>query len=343
MRLPDPEGRTKDKRLHLVASHFSRDRTAVSRRNEQLHSRFDPRVFSCVVSSGLMTKRLLLALFCVLSLSSVAIAESSVWKISKGKNSFYLGGTVHVLRASDFPLPSEFDTAYADSTKLLFEADVSRAQSAEMQNIIATRGMYTDGTTLDKVLTPEAWKAAQEFCAKAGIPEVGVKPLKPWLFAIMVSALELQKLGVSTEGVDMHFSKKAAKEGKSVAFLETFEEHIDYLVNMGAGQESEMIENTIKDIASLPKMVDGLLAAWKTGDLKEIDSIMLREMRGKYPKLFQELLVDRNNKWLPKLEALAKTPETEFVLVGVGHLAGAEGLVEQLRKRGYQVSQLTAQ
>jgi uncharacterized protein YbaP (TraB family) len=56
-----------------------------------------------------------------------------------------------------------------------------------------------------------------------------------------------------------------------------------------------------------------------------------------YPKVYQSLLVERNNNWLPKIERLIKQPEEKFILVGALHLIGEDGLLQQLKNRGYQV------
>ena len=44
--------------------------------------------------------------------SAFAFADTSVWVVESGARRVYLGGTIHILRAWDFPLPSEFDKAY---------------------------------------------------------------------------------------------------------------------------------------------------------------------------------------------------------------------------------------
>jgi uncharacterized protein len=266
-------------------------------------------------------------------------AASSVWKVSKGERSLYLGGTCHVLRATDFPLPAEFDAAYAASSVLYFETDIGRAQSPEMQQIVARQGMFTDGTTLEKALTPAAWKAVLGHCERLGIPPANFATMKPWMFTVVIAVVEMQKLQLTLEGVDMHYHKKATTDKKQSAGLETFENHIKYITTMGAGHESEMVANTIEELAEMPALVGELLTAWKTGNIAKIDEIMLKDMRAKYPAIFQSLLVDRNNAWLPKIEDLLKTPEVEFVLVGAGHMAGPEGLLALLKARGYTIEQ----
>jgi uncharacterized protein YbaP (TraB family) len=60
-------------------------------------------------------------------------------------------------------------------------------------------------------------------------------------------------------------------------------------------------------------------------------------MKTDFPALYQLLLVDRNNIWITKIEALLATPETEFVLVGALHLVANEGVISKLQSLGYTV------
>ncbi len=92
----------------------------------------------------------------------------------------------------------------------------------------------------------------------------------------------------------------------------------------------------------MPAMINSLLTAWKTGDIAKIDELMLREMRTKYATIHQELIVSRNKAWLPEIEALARTPEVEFILAGVGHMPGKDGLLALLRAKGFTITQLKA-
>jgi uncharacterized protein YbaP (TraB family) len=156
----------------------------------------------------------------------------------------------------------------------------------------------------------------------------------------MIAVMELQKVGVTQEGVDLHYFKRATAAGKATRGLEEFEQHVEFLTTMGAGHESAMVLNTIEDLAQIPILIKELIESWKTGDLPKVDALMLRDMRAKYPSIYDQLIVQRNRTWLPKIDELLKTPESEFVLVGFGHLAGDTGLVPELKKRGFTVEPL---
>jgi len=267
-------------------------------------------------------------------------AQTSVWKVSRGSAVVFLGGTCHLLRASDFPLPREFDMAFAASKQVIFETDIARMQSLEMQGKVLTEGMFLDGRTLQDVLTPPTWRAVREYCSKSGLPLSQMSQMKPWLFAITLAMFELQKLGVSLQGVDLHYHQLASAAGKKIGELEPFDRHLAFLTGLGAGRESEMIAKSIEDVAATPALLEKLLRAWKEGDLAKLDALMVREMRTKYPAIYKSLLADRNKAWLPKIEQMLKTAETEFVLVGVGHMPGTDGLIAQLRARGCRIEQI---
>ena len=66
------------------------------------------------------------------------------------------------------------------------------------------------------------------------------------------------------------------------------------------------------------------------------------ELRKEHPAIYETLMVARNKAWLPVIEQWLRTPETEFVLVGAGHLCGDDGLLRALRARGYTVEQIDA-
>jgi hypothetical protein len=63
-------------------------------------------------------------------------------------------------------------------------------------------------------------------------------------------------------------------------------------------------------------------------------------MQQDFPEVYQTLLVERNEAWMPQLEAMFASKEVEFVLVGALHLAGKDGVLAKLGARGYRITQL---
>lgn len=287
-----------------------------------------------------MKTKIWYALIGLLLTSATLSAQTSVWKITKEKRTVYLGGTCAVLRATDFPVPKEFDLAFAAAPLIFFETDLGRLQSSEIQQTIAQRALVTDGQTLDKALSAGSWRSVQEFCGMAGIPEESMSKVRAWRCRTMLTSVEMQKQGVSAKRMDSQFFLRTVGSQKTVTGLDTVEQHIEALTRPGKGRESELIDYTLKEISDLAQKQDDLIKAWKTGDIAKIDSLVLKDLRQDHPALYGELITQRSAAWVPKIEAFFQTSKTEFVLVDIGNLAGPDGLLAQLRQRGYGIEQL---
>lgn len=285
-------------------------------------------------------RNIILGVAFVLFGMSQSYAESSVWKLQKGDSVLYLGGTCHLLRPSDFPLPMEFDIAYRASDLLVFETDYAKLKDPGTQQALMLHSMYTDGSTIEKYLSPKTYRLLDQYCANNGIPLSGLKQFKPSLIAFTMMAMELAKFNVTQEGVDSFFYQSAKHDRKSVEVFETVEEQIQFITGMGEGNEEAFIKHTLNDMKTIKEQYEAMIDAWRKGEDKKLNKLMVVDLKTKYPELYQKLLVDRNENWLPMIKAYSRTPQKEFILVGVGHLVGPDGIVASLRKNGYSVEKL---
>lgn len=83
-----------------------------------------------------------------------------------------------------------------------------------------------------------------------------------------------------------------------------------------------------------------MLAAWRSGDLSDIEYLMTTEMQQTDPDTYELMFTKRNKDWIPKLEALFNNQDKELVLVGAAHLAGKNSVLDLLKLRGYHVKQV---
>lgn len=265
-------------------------------------------------------------------------AESMIWKVEKGSEVVYIGGTIHLLRESDYPLPEEFLNAFANADILVLEADMGQLKSLEVQQKIMAGATYPPGEGLDQVLSKEAYDALAEYCQQNGLPLVAMNQFKPSLVSLTILGLEMQKLGLSVEfGIDINFYQRAVSEGKDLIYIETIDEQIAYILAMGEGQESEFMLKGLSDLHKMTEQFKDMIRYWKTGDDDKMEDLILAEFREEYPELYESLIKGRNELWLPQIEALFLTEEDELVLVGAGHLIGEEGIITMLKERGYSV------
>lgn len=277
--------------------------------------------------------------FLLLTISK-ANADTSVWKVSKGDSHIYLGGTLHILSKSDYPLPAEFDEAYDNSDLVVFETDIEALSSPETAQLMISKMLYTDGSTIHDHLAKKTVKALEAHLKQRGMSLDQYKILKPAMMSVTLTLIELKNMGIDTAGVDSYYSDKATADNKEQLMLETTEQQIDFVANMGADNPDRMLEYTIRDLADLKNTMDVMLNAWREGDPETLNAELIDVLAQDYPKMHQNLIVNRNNNWLPQLVSYFDTGEIEFVMVGAGHLVGEVGLLKLLAADGYKVEKL---
>jgi uncharacterized protein YbaP (TraB family) len=275
----------------------------------------------------------------VLSISP-AIADTSVWSVRSGDNVIYLGGTVHLLRPGDYPLPDEFEEAYQASSELYFETDIAAMSDLSVQAQMLQQLTYSDDRSLRTVLSDEAYTALSAYTQTAGLPIVMLEKFKPGLLISTLQILVFQSMGFTPQGVDAFFHTRAVADGKAEGQLETVQEQIGFIAAMGEGNDSEFILLSLKDLTETGNVIDGMIGAWRSGDAQGLSELFVEDMKVEAPALYDTLLLERNLKWIPQINRMLQDADTEFVLVGAAHIVGENGLLDLLSQEGYEINQL---
>jgi hypothetical protein len=269
---------------------------------------------------------------------SLCFAETSLWQISKNGNHLYLGGTIHVLKKTDYPLPAEFTRAFEKSDKLMFETDIEKAKSPEFGKKMAQMMMLPAGKSLKGVLNKKTFDRLKQYLAAKNIPIDNFLSFKPSMVVLILTVIELKAMGMMESGVDEYFHKKSKQAEKSIGYFETVDEQLAFLQTMGQGNEDAMVMSSINDMSKMSSTMDLIKVAWLNGDEKKLVKVALADMIRDYPGIYQTLLVKRNNNWMPHIERMMQDKPVEMILVGALHLVGEVGLLQQLRNKGYQVT-----
>lgn len=273
-------------------------------------------------------------------LSTSVLAQSSVWKVSKGDDYLYIGGTVHLLPPSAFPLPPEFEQAYNATDTLVLEAKMPAPDDTAAQTAMIQAMAYSDGRSLSKVLSPEVYQQVSDYFAPYGVQLQQLDGYKPGFIMLQMLALEMMKAQMAGEGVDVYFDKKAQADGKAQAYLETVESQIELLANMGEGYEDAFIRMNLEQFGDFKAYFGAMIDAWRAGDMAKLDELAVKPARELDPVLYQALFVKRNQAWLSQIKQMFGNTEKELVLVGGGHLAGEHSVLALLKQAGYKVEQL---
>ena len=265
---------------------------------------------------------------------------ASVWQVSKAGNTVYIGGTLHILSPQDFPLPNAYGIAYNQADKLVFETDIAGLNSPRFQQDSRARLTYGDGTQLKDVLSKETYKALKAHLAARQMDITAMANYTPALISITLSFAELRLLGLTSQGVDEFYYFKAMTDGKALDWFESPQQQLEFIAALGGEDEDQMIRYALDDVKQLPKALDELKKYWQSGDMGALYQSQGKSFHDDFPKIYQQLLIQRNENWLPAIEKMLTTSQTEFVLVGTMHLSGPDSVLDMLMKRGYSVQKL---
>ncbi len=266
-------------------------------------------------------------------------ALHSLWELHGKHNTVYLLGSIHVLRARDYPLAKPVLDAYADAKAVVMEINLDELDLGELQQQMLASAMLPDDKTLAQVMGADRYAHAAGLAQGLGFDLAAFDRFQPWFVAEAISQLQLAQLGFQAEsGVEMYFLEKARADGKSVAGLETVHDQIALFGAMSPDEQSQYLLSNLEEARELPREVDEMVHAWAGGNTAWFRAHLRQEL-GRDPKLYESVLGSRNRKWLPKIEALLDGDKNTLVIVGTGHLVGEDNVIELLKRDGIAAQQ----
>jgi len=288
-------------------------------------------------------RRLVLGLVLIVSLVCAAAPRLGIadqhhilWEVKGRHNTVYLLGSVHVLKPGDSAVPAEALRAYSLSRILVLELDLSATDME--QSLVATTAelaMLPEGETLASALGPELYAKFKVRAAAAGLDADLIQRFQPWFAAMSLEQAELLKAGFDIEsGVDMQFAQRAQTDGKQIVGLETLEDQLGIFAHLTAQQQRDYVRATLAEADTNANEANEIVRAWQSGDTVKLQKLLREETR-ESPELFRKLTVDRNRKWLPRIEQMLADDDNYLVIVGALHLIGHDGVIDLLQRDGY--------
>ena len=122
-------------------------------------------------------------------------AKTCLWEISTEGGAVFLLGSIHFMRADDYPLPPAMDAAYAACRAVVFETDIGLMQDPRVQARMLELGMLPAGRSVFDAIGPTIRRQLEAKLAETGLPDAAVAGIRPWMIAMTLSALEFQRLG----------------------------------------------------------------------------------------------------------------------------------------------------
>jgi uncharacterized protein len=273
-----------------------------------------------------------------LLLSGTALAAPPVWHLKEpGGGKITLFGSVHLLSdATQWRNPA-LNADLAGAGAVWFEIPIDAEAQAEATQLAFQKGLLPDGQTLSAILPPDLYARALAQAKREDVPETALQRMQPWMAELTLSLKYFVKQGARPElGVEEQVAAAAPHQADRGAF-ETVAGQIDLFADDPLPDQVASLRETLDELDTDPDIFGRLARAWVDGDVKRIEHEALEPMKREDSALYDRLIVARNRRFAARIAQLAQQGRNVFVVVGVGHLVGPEGVPALLRQDGFKV------
>lgn len=272
-----------------------------------------------------------------------AVSQSQktfLWKAQSKTGIVYVLGSLHLMKKESYPLNTKIENAFEQSNVLAVEANISDIAKMDLQQLMQN-AFYQRNETIERHVSRETYELIKKETGNLGMPLELIIKQKPWFLSLTLTSLQLAKLGFDPNyGIDNYFLQKSIGR-KKIVELESIDYQLALLSGFSDREQELFLLHTLRDMKTIEQEINQLLRAWTSGDVKSIESLLLKESvnRG-MEHIYEKLFYERNRNMTSKIEGFLRTRETYFVVIGAGHLVGNKGIIEILKRKGYSVEQI---
>jgi len=243
-----------------------------------------------------------------------------------------LFGTMHLLCAADAQLSDSLRYAISNAKQIYFEIDLDNM----METLGAMRYLnMNNNTKLSDLLTEEEYARVTAYFKKnkTMLPMSMMERLKPYFITSLIS--ESKFPCAEKDGMEQVIMKEAKKDQKPINGLETVQFQASVFDSIPYKRQAKDLLKMIDSAGVAGDSSDiQLIEVYKKQDLNKMQELTADEegMR----EFLDLLLYNRNANWVKKMPAIMRDAPALFA-VGAGHLGGEKGVINLLRKSGFNV------
>lgn len=251
----------------------------------------------------------------------------------------YLFGSIHIAKPDFYPLSKPVLKAYQQADTVAVEADTTN--EAANKNVV-DQLTYVAPDQLQAHLSPSTWELLQSMTGPAIAQFQSYKPI---MVAMGLTVSASMQLGFDpAKGLDLYFIRSSQQDKKRVVELESVAFQAEVLAGLNDEEGNAILASTLNSfrLGEVANELNRIAAAWKAGDTQALSKILLEAgNKDEGSKILMTRLMDERNAGMAeKITALMSEGKSLFAVVGAGHLAGENSLLELLKKQGLQVKQV---
>lgn len=256
--------------------------------------------------------------------------KSLLWEVKnkEGKTCSYLFGTIHAIEESKFYFPKKLEKIASKCDAICLEISDLKANAPSMDKLMMTDKSLGEIFTKSQLDSVYQW-AEKYLLMKPKQFDENFGQVKPFLLLQFILKSSLPE---STKSYELVFEEQAKKNKQKVLGLETVDFQLNLFDKMPISEQVKMVMETLKEEENAKKKFEEMQQIYLEQDLDRL----YRLTKDESTLLNRSFLEDRNIDWIPKIENISKD-KVFFIAVGAAHLAGSEGVIELLMKKGFQV------
>ena len=243
---------------------------------------------------------------------------------------------------ADYFLSESVLRSIKKSKKMVMEIDMSQSMQTAMKMLMLAP--MKDGKKLSDLLNEEDYRLVKNFFTKeTKNKESQMMPFdltEKWKPMLLQSFLYSDMIEGAVKSYEMELLSIGLKRKMKFDGLETIEDQISIFDKIPYEDQAKELLEMIREIQegnnSGKAEFSKLVSIYKAQDLDAMVEHSGEEMFKDMQNAEQELLINRNNKWIPKILNLSKDNST-FYAVGAAHLGGKYGILRLLSKEGIKV------
>ncbi|HEY1425598.1 MAG TPA: TraB/GumN family protein [Caulobacteraceae bacterium] len=269
---------------------------------------------------------------------STAVAKPPVWVVrSPSGATLTLFGSVHLLPAGLDWRPAALDDALIRADEVWFELPITPKAANEAAAAELARGALPRDRRLTAMLTPDQTERLVHAAEALHCAPEAVDRMQPWMADYTLSVADDARSGADASSGVEHEIEAAAGPAVRRRSFETAAQQIEFLAGASVKDQLASLNWTVSEIVDDPSSYDRLVAEWMDADLLGLKRDANDPLERVSPGLYQREVVKRNRRWAGALADRMRAPGEIVVVVGIGHMIGADGLPALLRARGLRV------
>lgn len=280
----------------------------------------------------------LLPITAVLGLTTPALAAPGLWEVRDDDSVIWVFGSLPMLPEKAEWQTALFDEKLALSDIVVFEMDFQLSALTAYSAEAFVRGVYTDGTLLTNLLSPEAVVTLKELSDQYNFAMGEIIAARPWYAAAWLSWESSYAAGLQGWGVESLLVPELASD--RMAYLSTASDVIAQEADVPIEQQLSMLEAILADYDEVPAVIEDTVDGWLSGRHFDIEEDFISVDWDFTDAYLERTLRAPNRDWTAKLGVMLGENVQAMVIVSADHVTGRSGVLAMLEDAGYTVERI---